>query len=180
MAYSDYGGYAYKNGERVLQRSDAVLGPEGIKSTPGQWPGWTLEEGRKGHSCHVIIGSGPIFLTMNKQSYWRLYEALEQVDEVPILERYCPKALAKYRDEYYFDSEKIIDEEILSFEYKDHKVELWFENTDNYYMFAKLTEPDSTIWTAFSGYGVGEGLEGCGYGFNTQEQVERLEEIFPV
>ena len=34
--------YAFKNGARVKERSDAVFSPEGIKSTPGQWPGWTL------------------------------------------------------------------------------------------------------------------------------------------
>ncbi len=36
MAYSDYGGFGYRNGEKVIERSDAVLTPEGMKSTPGQ------------------------------------------------------------------------------------------------------------------------------------------------
>ena len=29
MAYSDYGGYAYRNGKRVEARSDATISPEG-------------------------------------------------------------------------------------------------------------------------------------------------------
>ena len=39
MAYSDYGGYGYKNGERVEDRSDAVISPE-VTSIPGMYPGW--------------------------------------------------------------------------------------------------------------------------------------------
>jgi hypothetical protein len=83
MAYSDYGGYAYKNRQRVVERSDAVLSPEGIKRTPGMWPGWTLEEGRSGVSFHVLLGDGPIFVGLFKQSslsIHRLYEKLNPVD----------------------------------------------------------------------------------------------------
>ena len=29
MAYSDYGGYAYRNGERVRERSDYTITPDG-------------------------------------------------------------------------------------------------------------------------------------------------------
>jgi hypothetical protein len=29
MAYSDYGGYAYRNGKRVENRSDCTITPEG-------------------------------------------------------------------------------------------------------------------------------------------------------
>ncbi|VTR95113.1 unnamed protein product [Gemmata massiliana] len=50
MASSDYGGYAYRNGRRVEEWSDAVLSPDGIQSTPGGWPGWTIEAARSGGS----------------------------------------------------------------------------------------------------------------------------------
>jgi hypothetical protein len=36
MAYSDYGGYAYRNGKRVTERSDATITPDGdAYGTPG-------------------------------------------------------------------------------------------------------------------------------------------------
>ena len=43
MAYSDYGGYAYRNGERVDDRSDATITPDGdTYGTPGSYPGFAL------------------------------------------------------------------------------------------------------------------------------------------
>mgnify|MGYP006871978404 CR=1 FL=1 len=74
MAYSDYGGYAYRNGVRVEFRSDAVIKPDGdLFATPGMWPGFaadiTTGEGhnreKRVHwpSGHAIIGDGPINLS---------------------------------------------------------------------------------------------------------------------
>jgi hypothetical protein len=41
MAYSDYGGYAYRNGKRVEDRSDATISPDGdVFGSPGIWPGF--------------------------------------------------------------------------------------------------------------------------------------------
>ena len=41
MAYSDYGGYAYKNGKRVVERSDAVI-TDAAQSIPGMYPGFAF------------------------------------------------------------------------------------------------------------------------------------------
>ena len=40
------------------------------------------------------------------------------------------------------------------------------------------TKADLARWHAFSGYGVGAGLEDAGYGFSTQGCEDRLWELF--
>ncbi len=159
MAYSDYGGYAYRNGEHVIDRSDVVLSPEGLKSTPGVWPGFVLDEGRNGGSHHVILGDGPIFVSLYKQSCLRVYRLSEQID--------LPE----------FDSDSHDENNPFVFEVDGVKITAVFECSDNYYQYVKIEQPDGTVWTGFSGYGVGAGLEDCGYGFSTEDQAQRLAEI---
>lgn len=181
MAYSDYGGYAYRNGERVPERSDAVLSPSGIKSTPGAWPGWTIEEGRNGGSYHVILGDGPIFVGLYKQSSLTICRCM---DEVPLLD--CAIELpegaiwealdeTRYLNEDHFKT----TEEIARFEVDGHVIEAAFRIEDNHYQYVRLTQPDGTVWTGFSGYGVGAGFEDDSYGFSTSEREQLLREVFP-
>lgn len=85
MAYSDYGGFAYRDGALQEDRSDVVLTPDGLKATPGMWPGWVLEEGRAGGSYHVVLGDGPIFVTLYKQSSFGIHRLGEKLDPVPLL-----------------------------------------------------------------------------------------------
>lgn len=37
-----------------------------------------------------------------------------------------------------------------------------------------MTQPDGVVWTGFSGYGVGAGLEDAGYGYSTEEREDKL------
>lgn len=72
MAYSDYGGYAYRNGKRVEARSDATISPEGdVFGSPGMWPGFAAyaaggmdgyEKRRDWPSGHAVLGDGPIYV----------------------------------------------------------------------------------------------------------------------
>jgi len=196
MAYSDYGGYAYKNGERIEERSDAVLSPEGIKSTPGQWPGWTLEEGRSGGSYHVLLGDGPIFLSLYKQSSLGVHRLGETVDWEVAAGRDYPDAIRNWTQMYDHSQQpsKLLDVPIvqsyfdtgwfagngmpLELDIDGCKITAYFVDEENHYMFVRLEQPDGNIWTGFSGYGVGAGLEDADYGYSTDLQIERMNDLF--
>lgn len=180
MAYSDYGGYAYRNGEHVLARSDTVLTPEGVQSTPGQWPGWTLEAGRNGGAYHVLLGDGPIFVGLYKQSYVKLHRLAEDLELTDFIVDAPEGAVEMYNEGRWLNAEHFkTTEEPAHFEIDGHKLTLYFLIGDNHYCYAKLEQPDGTVWTGFSGYGVGAGLEDGGHGYSTDACVAKLEELFP-
>lgn len=120
------------------------------------WPGWVLPEGRNGGSYHVILGDGPIHVCLYKQSYVGVFNNGEEV-------------------ETDFDSDREQDH----FEIDGWLVEVRYEYSDNYYVFVKVTQPDGTVWHGFSGYGIGSGLEDCGYGYSTRDREESLFNYFP-
>ena len=182
MAYSDYGGYGYRNGERIVERSDAVLTPEGLKSTPGAWPGWTLLEGRNGDSYHVILGDGPIFVCLYKQQWFEVYRLRDRLDICGLVEDPLEEYFENYTDsngnryiknQYFIDSGKPL---VLNVD--GHRIEFFFTEEDNFYQYVKMTQPDGTIWTGFSGDGVGAGLEDAGYGYDTSDREFELNRIF--
>lgn len=168
MAYSDYGGRAFKNGIRHEDRCDAVLSPDGIKSTPGQWPGWSLEEGRSGGSWHVILGDGPIFVTLYEQSSVDVYRLNERVDPSGIL-------LPDQGDATYLNHENFRSaRKPCLMEVDGHKISVWWCEEDNLYVYVRLEQPNGDIWSGWSGYGVGAGLEDCGYGFSSDARDATL------
>lgn len=171
MAYSDYGGYGYKNNKLVIERSDATIDPENqLFGVPGMYPGFAMMiqgdppdeamKKREWPSGHVILGNAPLFLVMHKQSTAHIHNGHERV----------------YEMDYDWESD---DQQRDKFELNGTKIEWVYEQSDNYYQYAKITEPDGTVWHGFSGYGVGAGLEDGGHGFSTEDQIERLGEIFP-
>lgn len=184
MAYSDYGGYAYKNGKRVEDRSDAVLSPEGVQSTPGQWPGWTLEVGRNGGSFHALLGDGPIFVGLYKQSSVTVSRLGEEIDPTTLLQKPEPGAIKEYQSEgktvHYLDSDHFREaDKPCVLEVDGCKIEITWQEEDNYYVYVRLTQPDGNVWCGWSGYGVGAGLEDCGYGFSTSEREQSLLSLWP-
>lgn len=181
MAYSDYGGYAFRNGQRVEDRSDAVLSPEGIKSTPGQWPGWTLEEGRSGGSYHALLGDGPIFVSLYKQSSVGLHRLGERLDLLAVENNVPADRVSEYDGRRYLSAPhdaSIEDDEPSIFKVDGHTLEVFWLNEDNYYVYARLIQPDGTVWTGWSGYGVGAGLEDAEYGYSTEDRNDTLAELF--
>ena len=93
MAYSDYGGYAYKNGKRVIERSDAIIAPD-VETVPGMYPGWALiiqgydkDEAmslrQNNPNGHVVIGDDPVYIGMYKQSSIRLWY---KDNELPLID----------------------------------------------------------------------------------------------
>ena len=157
MAYSNYGGFAYKNGVREDSRSDVELSPEGLRSTPGQWPGFTSTAPGRKECFHVILGSGPIFVGLYKQTMIAIFRGSERVENL------------------YWDEKAGL---FLSRKVDGVLIEMRWEVTDNHYQYVRMIEPNGTVWTGFSGYGVGAGLEDGGHGFSTTKCVERLENLF--
>ncbi|ANC87298.1 hypothetical protein [Sphingomonas sp. NIC1] len=179
MAYSDYGGYAYRNGERVEERSDAVIRPDMVNvGAAGAYPGFvalaagqTLAQFEQVRDAsldgHVVLGDGPVFAVMYKSCHLMAYRLVDGAFvKAPELDGLSGYDLAKN------------DAPAVIFDLSGHKLEVLFEQTDNYYQYARLTHPDGTVWTGFSGYGVGAGLEDCGYGYSTEDQIDRLQEVF--
>jgi hypothetical protein len=168
MAYGDYGGYAYRNGKRIESRSDATISPEGdIFGSPGVYPGIAayitggqpeVEKRQDWPRGHAVLGDGPIYVTLYKQSDISIYRGMERLDETEFLKD-MPEASV--------------------FEIDGWRLEVFFREEDNYYQYAKLTQPDGNLWHGWSGYGVGAGLEDCGYGFSTKEREDMLKALWP-
>lgn len=183
MAYSDYGGYAYKDGKRREDRSDAVIDEGLIKSTPGMWPGFTIPAGRAGGSYHVLLGDGPIFVGLYKQSTVSVSRLGESIDLLSIAVGLPEEAIGQWDDgEKYLDTSFFSDgdyEDPARFEIDGYRIEVYWIYDDNYYQFVKLSQPDGSVWHGWSGYGVGAGLEDYGYGYSTSEQVQRIKRLWP-
>lgn len=175
MSYSDYGGYAFRDGVRVPERSDFTLLPDGESfGTPGVYPafvalagGASSEEAKKVAAAphyHAVLGDGPIFVGLYKQSTVMVHRAVPGgFEKVSLPYDYLGVDGAEHRESFTIDG---------------HAIDIVYTNEDNYYVYARLVQSDGTVWTGFSGYGVGAGLEDCGYGYSTDERVEMLNELF--
>jgi hypothetical protein len=174
MAYSDYGGYAYRNGERVVERSDATITPKGDTfGTPGSYPGFAMlaagvpaeevKTAMEWPTGHAILGDGPIYVVLRKQ--WA--SVFRGPEKLVTLDRDWPS-----------DGNNE-DEQRKTFEADGCKVEVVLTHEDNYYVYARITQADGNAWTGFAGYGVGAGLEDGDHGFSTAEREDMLSELFP-
>lgn len=192
MAYSDYGGYVFRNGVRIEERSDWTLTADGGFGTPGIWPGWALllsgvsrDETLKvleGPTFHAALGTGPIYVGLRKQSLAGIWRATEKLDELDLLaeESQSGKFFHEWEGKRYLDSDYFKASDLPCLFCVDGvKIEVRFTEEDNYYIYARVEEPDGTIWCGWSGYGVGAGLEDCGYGYSTSERNEMLLTFWP-
>lgn len=178
MAYSDYGGFAYRNGQRAEERSDAVFSTEGLQSTPGSWPGWTIPEGRNGKSYHVILGDGPVHVCLYKQSSLTIKRNGDDVDLISAC-TVSDVPVQTYGEGRWLDTDHFKKtEERCSFEVDGHQIEVFWREEDNHYQYVRLTQPDGIVWTGFSGYGVGAGLEDGGHGYSTEDRESELRNLF--
>ena len=182
MAYSDYGGYAYRNGQRVIERSDAVLSPDGVKATPGMWPGWVLPEGRHGGSYHALLGDGPIFVSLYKQSTLMFHRLSDDVFPADVC---VTPDVAVHSMEWGGKPYRYIEtddfkrsERPCVFEVDGHRITVYWREEDNHYQYAEVVQPDGTKWHGWSGYGVGAGLEDCRYGYSTDDREDVLWSLF--
>lgn len=194
MAYSDYGGYAYRNKVRVEERSDATITPEGDTfGTPGMWPGFLTvgmekEEQSKRlewPSGHAVLGDGPIYVVLYKQSWFQVFRANEELEKMDLIDDLPEDAIKTYdtiggEEQEYLDTDYFMKRNLpIVMNVDGVKIEVFLTEEDNYYQYAKMTLPDGTVWHGWSGYGVGAGLENAGYGFSTEERERKLWELFP-
>lgn len=192
MAYSDYGGFAYRNGKRVDERSDYTITPDGGGfGTPGAYPGFAaIAAGATGEQAkeiasyphyHVVLGDGPIFIGLYKQSHVAIHRGAEELDLVAHAEpQLTDEQVKDYGSERYVNKDAFLEAgKPATFLIDGHRLEVRWTEEDNYYQYARLTQPDGTVWTGWSGYGVGAGLDDGSYGFSSEERDERLAELFP-
>ena len=147
MAYSDYGGYAYKDGALVLGNSDAYVMPEGVFGSPGAVPHFEIPKNTQDKALsgphHAVLGDGPIFVCLYKQSTVLVYIRGEKV-----------KTDALQRD---WDAEDEDATQVREFEIHDHKITAVHTYGNNYYVYAKMEQSDGVVWEGFSGYQIGAG-----------------------
>ncbi len=150
MAYSDYGGYAYLNGIRITERSDASIKVDSTTETSVP-----MIDG------HVVLGDGPIYVVLYKQ-YAIIYNGGERL----------------HYFSYPLDitDDRTINEFL---EVDGHFIQIYLTSEDNYYVYAKLKCLNGNTWYGFSGYGVGAGLEDAGYGYSTEDRIDTLSDLFP-
>ena len=110
---------------------------------------------------HVVLGDGPIYVVLYKQSVI-IYRGGEQL-----------KTFSYPLD---ITDDHVINE-FLNIDHHDISIYLTYE--DNYYVYAKLEQPNGNTWYGFSGYGVGAGLEDAGYGYSTKDRIDTLSDLFP-
>lgn len=91
MAYSDYGGYAYRNRKRVTERSDWRLGEDGTNvGAPEAQPGFASAIGKgmsseeyerqvQGPRGHAVLGSGPIYVSLCEDYYVLVHHGRERL-----------------------------------------------------------------------------------------------------
>lgn len=169
MAYSDYGGYAYRNGDRVTDRSDATITPEGnTYGTPGNYPAFArLDAGMdyedvvktlEWPSGHAILGDGPIYLVLYKQRVRAVFRGPERI---------------------FYILHESGDGKLIRVCVEDHTIEIIHTEEDNHYVYAKMTQPNGIVWHGWSGYGVGAGFEDNVYGYSTLEREIALAKHWP-
>lgn len=186
MAYSDYGGYSYRNGVLMRDWCDTIIGHEQSSDPTKHWPMFFGRDRADAPAVHVSLGDQEVRVGLYKQSMLYLYENGRRLDPLMVLDDTSKAAVPEYEEQYdkgeppYLCISAFRDTRVPAlFHIRDYRIECYWEVTDNFYQYCRLTQPDGTIWTGFSGYGVGSGLETAGYGFSTEDHVARLRELFP-
>ncbi|MCY4500317.1 MAG: hypothetical protein OXE57_01975 [Alphaproteobacteria bacterium] len=198
MAYSSYGGYAFRNGESRLDRSDAVI-TDRAQTVPGIWPGFAFaaqgvsrEEAQKtvweNPHGHVVLGDGPLHVGLYKQSdVWAwldgrqidlLGHGVDLPEEVVRTEDWNGELCEPVLETYDWAERR--DFEPLRFAFPDgSRLDVVWTVQDNHYVYARLEQPDGVTWTGWSGYGVGAGHETTDWGYSTEERNRTLMRIWP-
>lgn len=185
MSYSGYGGRGFRNGIHVPECSDhsAVLiglpmapaGTHKYEQYKGEWhegsdkeKGYWIKEPLPTVFGHVVLGDGPIYVELFKQSSFQIYK-YGYKEPILVESDYTGS------NDYQFDIDgHHIDISLRSDENCDY--------INNFYIFAQMIQPNGTIWSGFSGNACGggwdqeieEGWENTNIGQNA------LAKIFPL
>ena len=162
MAYSDYGAFVYKNGERrrdkedvALFKSDEETFGESSENIPSGARIWTflfkLQHDRQlgklpwiDYIHHGIMGDGDIRVMCHKQGLPQIYERTEEgIKEI----KFAPDDTDHY------------DYPPINFEYKGYKFKFISGYVFGFPYVAEMTEPDGTHWKCEYDYMYGAGFE---------------------
>ena len=156
MAYSDYGAFVYKNGERrrdkedvALFKSDEETFGESSENIPSGARIWVFLAKHGGGlpwtDCihHGIMGDGDIRVMCHKTGFPRIYERIgEDINDID----YHPMP----------DNFDAPEGSPIYYEYKGYKF-IFKVGEPN---IAEMIEPDGTYWRCEYGYLYGAGFEG--------------------
>lgn len=162
MSYSAYGGYAYRNGLLVKERSDAVFLTPKIASTPGIWPGYTYPDRE---TFHVLLGDGPLYVGLVKGSWFIVLDRGVAIEE--------------FSGKFPTGSMQRLDLPDGAF----LNTRAWEDPQPNddtdpeFGILARLQHADGTVWLGFCGSQVGAGYDDSPL---TLAAVARLRETWPL
>jgi hypothetical protein len=165
MSYGEYGGRVYRDGVRIRSREDAPICV--------QW------------SCHAVLGDGPVKLGLYKQADVFVFLDGKKLDVLDLL--VDPPEGAVMQIGTGDDPLDVLDTEVFRrsgrpcvMEAGGCRMEVFFTDEDNYYQYARLTQPDGMVWLGWSGYGVGTGDDAYYGDYSAAERDRRLMELFGV
>jgi len=188
MSSNDYGGYAYRNGVKILDRSDVTLGAVKLQN-PDLWgnveiPQNSQEPYHHGvtYRFHLLLGDGPVYLSFVKH-YPGLYNLNQFVNLPSRVDR--PWRPGLWGGTTYIDiAHGFENTKRFIHKFEGYKITIHFLYDPYPYAYAQLEQPDGTIWAGFAGQQVGAGFEGAvGYGGEESDKLsaaceKRLWEIF--
>lgn len=192
MSYSEYGGCGYRNGDKVDAASDAVVTPDMANAgSPGHWPGFGPVADRMGMEAfyalkaksvdgHVVIGDGPVLIALHKQSTMTVHVlekgVFTEIDLVAIGDDLPDGLVSEYGDgSLNLDTDALQDHGApIRFRIDGHLIEYQLASGGRPVQHVRLTQPDGTVWTGFSGYEIGAGHDES----DTQLAVSRHRQIF--
>jgi hypothetical protein len=193
MGYSEYGGYGYRNGDRIKAASDAVVTPDMANAgTPGHWPGfgpvaddmgmqafYALKE--RSVDGHVVIGDGPVLVALHKLTTMTVHVlengAFTEIDLIAIGQDLPDDIVSDHGDgSLHLDRDALeLLADPLRFMIDGHLIEYRIARDPQIVQHVRLTQPDGTVWSAFCGSEIGEGHDEA----DTAPIVEKHRRIFP-
>lgn len=169
MAYSDYGGYAFKNGVHIPNRSDVTISDDSNKCF--------------NISGHVVLGNTVMVVSLHKQQTLNVWYERTRLSEKKLSE-YAVNLPKNGFDGDYIDVKEVMRGLVcstLNFRFPNEaRLSVLWANLDNYYMFVRLRMPNLDVWTGWSGYGVGMGVRNEEYGTPSDAEMnKRLCQVWP-
>lgn len=145
MAYGNWGAFVYKNGERQRNREDNTPYKED-ETQAGYWQAFGRSDTRL-NPHHASLGSGPFRLCAYKSSPYIFWNG-QPIDDAPY-----QKGENAGTDKWYWYESDGIEGELNGYKFKATP------DSDPEAVNLEVTEPDGTVWTGKSGYGMGAGYE---------------------
>lgn len=165
MSYGEYGGRVYRDGVRIPIREDAPIRAGGF-------------------GCHAVLGDGRVRLGLYKQSDLFVYLDGKRLDVTKLLAGTLEGEAAIILEGL---NSNVLNTEVFRrngvpcvMEAGGCRIEVFFTSEDNFYQYARLTQPDGTVWLGWSGYGVGTGDDAYYGDYSAAERDKRLMELFGV